>query len=223
MSIPNTKYQIPNTLLYNWKIAGEAGYGIMNTGGPIFAKTLIRAGFFVFVYPEYPSLIRGGHNTMQVAVAKGPISGAYWQLHQLIALNTNAIIWHHDELQSGATVVYDSKLVGFRDDGSFNNDRIPALTGTVSIERACKKIFPRKDVTYIPCEFEAMAEKVGGNKIMKNVASIGAALAVFCREIPHEADILNIGKGVLADMFGKKGTAVVEANQKVMEAGYNSI
>lgn len=49
----------------SWKIGGEAGYGIM-TSGLIFAKVCSRAGLHVFDHTEYPSLIRGGHNTYQV-------------------------------------------------------------------------------------------------------------------------------------------------------------
>ena len=52
----------------NWMIGGEAGYGIMNTG-LAFAKFSIRNGLYAFLSHEYPSLIRGGHNTSAVRVS----------------------------------------------------------------------------------------------------------------------------------------------------------
>jgi len=53
----------------NWKIAGEAGYGI-KASGLMFAKACARGGLQIFDYSEYPSLIRGGHNNYQVNVSE---------------------------------------------------------------------------------------------------------------------------------------------------------
>ncbi len=58
---------------FSWKIGGEAGFGIV-TSGAIFAKTCLRAGMGVFDYMEYPSLIRGGHNTYQLTAKRLTIS-----------------------------------------------------------------------------------------------------------------------------------------------------
>jgi len=187
------------TLLYNWKIGGEAGYGIMNTGGPIFAKTLVRAGFFVFIYSEYPSLIRGGHNTMQVTVARRKIDAAYQELDQLVALNSYAIIKHQDEVKKGGVVIYDKSEIKLR-----------------------------KDIKFIPIDFTKIAQEVGGDKIMKNVAAVGASLRIL--EIGKLGNweigkgiLLKTAKGVLKDVFAKKGDKIVKANKRVLEEGYNSI
>lgn len=53
---------------FSWKIGGEAGHGIMTTG-PVFARAFSRLGFQAFANNEYPSLIRGGHNTYQIRVS----------------------------------------------------------------------------------------------------------------------------------------------------------
>lgn len=217
------------TILYNWKIAGEAGYGIMNTGGPIFAKTLVRMGFFTFIYSEYPSLIRGGHNSMQVSVDDTDITAPYGAIDQLVALNANACIWHMREIRLRGVIIYDPNTVKFKNDGSVDNKWIPFLTGTYSVERARQRVVPRKDVQLIAVPFERIAQEIGGSKIMRNVASVGAALAVFEEKLnypktangllkPHE--LLSMVKEVLTDVFKEKGEKIVEANVKVVEEGY---
>ena len=56
-----------------WKIAGEAGFGI-KSAGMMFGKIFMRAGYEVFDFTEYPSLIRGGHNTYQLVVDTKPVN-----------------------------------------------------------------------------------------------------------------------------------------------------
>src|SRR5660398_144175 len=50
-----------------WKIGGKAGEGIMATG-IIFSQSCSRGGLHVYDINEYPSLIKGGHNMLQVRV-----------------------------------------------------------------------------------------------------------------------------------------------------------
>lgn len=79
--------------VYTIKIAGPAGLGIKSVG-QIFSKILIDHGFNVADYSEYPSLIRGGHNTYQISFSKDKvfaphytvdiffsIMGGHWQEH----------------------------------------------------------------------------------------------------------------------------------------------
>ncbi|MEM2602426.1 MAG: 2-oxoacid:acceptor oxidoreductase family protein, partial [Candidatus Bathyarchaeia archaeon] len=42
-------------------IGGQAGDGIKQAGNAI-ARVFNRLGYWIFVYEDYPSLIRGGHN-----------------------------------------------------------------------------------------------------------------------------------------------------------------
>lgn len=213
------------TILYNWKIGGEAGYGIMNTGGPIFAKTLTRGGFFVFIYAEYPSLIRGGHNTMQVAVSQEPVSGPYQKIDLLVALNAHTIVAHQNELKPGGIILYDTNTIKMIDQHHVDNSRIPPLSGAHTVNQARAKTKLRDDVTFLPMALEDIAEKVGGNKIMQNVVAVGASLALFDQKVAadQERDLIKLGNSVLADVFSKKGDDVIKANQKALEAGYQEV
>jgi 2-oxoglutarate ferredoxin oxidoreductase subunit alpha len=233
------------TPLYNWKIAGEAGYGIMNTGGPIFSKTLIRAGFFVFVYAEYPSLIRGGHNAYQVAVSLDPIDAPYREIDQLVALDAYTIIMHQDEVREGGIVLYDALGVKFKTQSSnlktttqtskvtnvrgvVDNTQIPTLTGIYSLKKAKERTVLRNDIKFIPIDFERIAREAGGDKIMKNTAAVGASLALFEKKVTADGQrkklrLLEIADKVVVDIFKGKGEGIVKINQRVLEVGYNSI
>ena len=54
------------------KIAGPAGSGIKSSG-QIFSKLLINSFFNLLDYSEYPSLVRGGHNTYQISFSADPL------------------------------------------------------------------------------------------------------------------------------------------------------
>ena len=77
----------------SWKIGGEAGFGI-KSAGLTFAKMCNRAGYEVFGYDEYPSLIRGGHNTYEVTVSHQPVASTAENIDVLVALN-KAVSYTH--------------------------------------------------------------------------------------------------------------------------------
>ena len=88
------------------KIGGEAGFGI-KVSGLIIARTLFNMGFGVFGYSEYPSLIRGGHNTYQINAAVGKITSATKKIDILVALNQETVELHRDELSKESVVIHD--------------------------------------------------------------------------------------------------------------------
>jgi len=76
------------------KIAGPAGTGIKSSG-LLLSNILISHGFVTRDYSEYPSLVRGGHNTYQVSFSPDnlfsvhskidlffSLSSGHWQNHQ---------------------------------------------------------------------------------------------------------------------------------------------
>lgn len=138
-------------LRFNWKIGGEAGFGI-KSAGLSFAKALMRAGYETFDYTEYPSLIRGGHNTYQVAVSEIPISSVDSTVDILVALNQAGIDNHLAELAEQAVVLCDASEI-----------KSPKLKkGMILIDVPMKKI----------------AVETGGD-IMRNTVAMGATMAVL--------------------------------------------
>lgn len=94
----------------NWKIAGLAGGGVAVTGA-LYAKLAMAHGLHVFSYGEYPSLIRGGHNSLQVTSGDGVVTTQQKLLDVLVALNADAITLHLDELKSDSVILVDKTQV----------------------------------------------------------------------------------------------------------------
>src|SRR5258708_4765202 len=90
-----------NTSSLHWKVAGMAGEGIDVTG-ILFAKLCLRHGMNVFTYREYPSLIRGGHNTHQVHASFEPLTSQQKHIDVMIALNEEGISLHLDEFDANS-------------------------------------------------------------------------------------------------------------------------
>lgn len=91
---------------FNWKIGGEAGFGIM-TSGMIVSKIATRSGYHIFDYSEYPSLIRGGHNTYEVAISDEPVGASKWEIDMLACLNKDTYELHKHRLHANSYVIYD--------------------------------------------------------------------------------------------------------------------
>jgi len=91
---------------FNWRIGGEAGKGIINIG-QIFAKACLRDGLKVFSYAEYPSLIRGGHNYLNVSVSDENVYSHSSKVDLLLALDKETIVKHN---KSSSAVLCDVSL-----------------------------------------------------------------------------------------------------------------
>ena len=107
---------------YNWKIGGEAGFGIM-TSGLIVAKIATRSGYHIFDYSEYPSLIRGGHNTYEVAISDEPVGASKWDIDMLACLNKDTFEIHKHRLHENSYVIYDPDE--FQPEGNYRLVQIP--------------------------------------------------------------------------------------------------
>lgn len=91
-----------------WKIGGEAGFGIMTTG-LLFSKIAIRHGYHIFDYNEYPSLIRGGHNTYETIISDEKIHAPKQLVDLLVCLNKETYTTHRHRLTPQSLVVYDDE------------------------------------------------------------------------------------------------------------------
>lgn len=92
----------------NWKVCGAAGEGVKSTG-LMFSKSCLRHGLFTFDYTDYPSLIRGGHNTYQVKAATTKVFSQEKLLDVLVALNENAFKLNLDEVTKDSIIIADVK------------------------------------------------------------------------------------------------------------------
>lgn len=134
---------------YLWKIGGEAGFGIMTTG-LLFSTISSRSGYHVYDYTEYPSLIRGGHNTTDVLVSDGPATAIKQEIDMLVCLNKETYELHKDRLHKNSLVIYDSEQY--------------------DVETECIRIG-------IP--FRRMKHELKARQIMINTIAMGATLALL--------------------------------------------
>jgi 2-oxoglutarate ferredoxin oxidoreductase subunit alpha len=92
-----------------WKIGGEAGFGIMTTG-LLMAKIATRSGYHIFDYTEYPSLIRGGHNTYEVVISEEEVHASKKEIEMLVCLNKETYDLHQHRCTPETIMVYDEDM-----------------------------------------------------------------------------------------------------------------
>jgi len=96
-------------MLFSCKIGAQAGAGVMVTGR-MMAKCFTRGGYNVVAYPEYPSLVRGGHNVVEVLASNEDIHSPTQKCDLVIALNRDAVFYHKDFVNKGGVILYDEEL-----------------------------------------------------------------------------------------------------------------
>ncbi len=135
-----------------WKIGGEAGYGIIGTGS-MFAKLCVRSGLYAFMSHDYPSLIRGGHNTSHVRVEENIVTSHIDTCDLLVALNKETIDLHKNELTQNGGIIYD-------------NEEIKDL-GEI-----------RSDVKLYGLPLMSFSREISGERLLRNTIALGASAAL---------------------------------------------
>ena len=133
----------------NWKIGGEAGFGIMTTGLS-FAKLAVKNNLHTFDYAEYPSLIRGGHNSYEVIVSSQKVTATKKPLDILLCLNAQTFSENEARITAETIILYDA-----------SDFELPEKGRRVNI--------PLKDIR----------EKFGAIEIANNTILLGASVALM--------------------------------------------
>jgi 2-oxoglutarate ferredoxin oxidoreductase subunit alpha len=141
--------------------AGEGAFVMGATAGRLFA----RGGYHVFGYPEYPSLIRGGHNSYQIIVSDRRLDAPLMESDVVIAVNKDAIKFHADSIKKGGLLLFDSEL---------------DISG-MSI---------RADVKKVGVPVASIISEQKADSKMKNTAYLGALLATVGYPLEYLAKAL---------------------------------
>lgn len=169
------------------RIGGEAGEGVVSAG-ELFAQAAARTEYHVFSYPTYPAEIKGGFSMIQIRIRDWTVYSMGSRVDYLIVFNQQAYDRTIQDLREGGTLIYDPEEV-----------KVPA-------EIAAKKC---------PIPLDAIAVRVSGSKLGKNVVALGVLGYVF-----------DMGSTVLdkliRDRYGLKGSAVVDKNLQALAAGYEA-
>lgn len=131
------------------KIAGHAGEGI-KVSGLTLNRALSALGYHTFGYSEYPSLIRGGHNSYQLSVGVNPVYSPLEKTQILIALNQNALKKELKNLKDSSIVILNSNEA---------NNKSKHQTFSLDLSQ--------------------MAKDAGGPKLMANTVALGAVLKLM--------------------------------------------
>lgn len=175
------------------RIGGPAGFGI-KAAGAMLARVFSRAGYHTFDLTEYPSLIKGGHNTYHVRISEQPIFSHVMPTDLLVALDAATIPLHLHELTEGAAIVFDPHDIAAED----------IALG----DRAA-------DLCLVPVPLTDIVREVGGLRIMRNVAALGAVLG-------HVGFPLEELLGSLRHQFAKKDPSIAEQNVAAATRGYET-
>ena len=172
------------------RLGGPAGFGI-KAAGQSLARVFMRAGYNTFDITEYPSLIKGGHNTYHLRVSDREIHSHVLSTDILVALDTPTVELHLEELTEGAAIIYDPHDVDI--DGIDLGGR----------DDLCLIGVPLNDIVY----------EAGGAKIMRNTAALGAVLGHMGFPVSYLNDSID-------EQFAHKKPEIAEQNKVVIESGY---
>ncbi len=116
----------------NILIGGKAGQGINKISG-IVSNILIKQGYYIFNYRDYPSVIRGSHNFNVLSVSDQEISSHDLNLDGIVAMDNLTASKHKKELKKKGFIIKPDK---FLDLGiNLNVALAGALTKRLGIEK----------------------------------------------------------------------------------------
>ncbi|MDP2924469.1 MAG: 2-oxoacid:acceptor oxidoreductase family protein [Candidatus Omnitrophota bacterium] len=91
-------------------IGGKAGDGI-DKAGTLIARILNTVGYRIYIYRNYPSIIRGGHAFSIIRAAKNKISTHLNKVDFLLALNQDSLDLHYQRVKDDTIIIYNSDAV----------------------------------------------------------------------------------------------------------------
>lgn len=128
-------------------IGGKAGFGI-DKSGSIISYMVNRLGYRIYIYRDYPSLIRGGHTFSIIRASSDRIYAHRERIDYLLALNQDTVAFHKTRLKESSIIIYDADVV------------------------KCEGVCPVKNAIGIP--INNILKEESAPEIMRNTCAIGA-------------------------------------------------
>ncbi len=118
-------------------IGGKAGDGI-NSAGAMVAQLLNHLGYHIYLYFDYPSLIRGGHNFAVIRGAEQAVGTCRDNVDFILALSQETVSRHRGQMHAGTTIIFNADLV--KSDGQgisvksiLTSEKAPGIMGNSAI------------------------------------------------------------------------------------------
>lgn len=173
----------------NWKIAGKAGEGVMVVS-KILARACKRHGLQAFNYLEYPSLIKGGHQTGQVYAATQGATCQQRSLDVLVTLGKNGFTKHQAEITPQTLIIFN------QDAGQLEDTDLAQLGAKI-----------------VQIPFVTLSKELTGKDFVSNVIALGASAYFLGFDV-------EIFKNLLKDEFADKGEKVIANDLAAFDKGY---
>lgn len=178
---------------YSWKIGAPAGFGVM-TVGMLMARLTARHGLQVAGYPEYPSLIQGGHNTVEITMTpsrEGQTLATKRAVDCLVCLTADTLSLHAKRLSVNSVVVYDPVV----------------FQPTAELTAA----------QLLPIPLSELQASLKADKIMINTIAFGASAALIGSNLETVLQLIT-------DQFAdKKSSEIAHINQQCVTAGFEYV
>ena len=174
----------------SFMVGGGAGLGV-KTAGLLFARLCARAGLHVYANVEYPSIIRGDHNSYQVMVSPRRVHGHVRPLDVLLALDDLSIALHGEDIRRQGALLYNAEQS--KADLTKLEEQGVVLVG-------------------LPCE--SLIKEAGGEERLLNTIGIGATMGLLRFEFAAL-------EATLQSMFARHGREVLEQNVGAARRAYD--
>lgn len=178
---------------YTIKLGGESGQGI-NTLGILLCKSLKTAGYNVFAYREYPSLIKGGIASYQIDISNSDINSSSKFCNILAILDPDSLAEYLSSLSSNGILIYDDQI---------------------EFTQAQLDIIHNQNISTIYLDTQTSTKEAGGTPIMANIV----ILSFIWKLLDLTQQSL---EEIVKQIFHEKGDEIVEKNLKCVSAGYNT-
>lgn len=172
------------------KIVGASGQGI-DSIGEVVAKALKRAGYCVFGYREYPSLIKGGHASYQLDFSDEEIRSTETMVNIVIALNHHGLEINIPDLKTGGIMMHSTPNWTFPKD--------------------IQKIIDERGIKVVEFPVETLLRDLKAKPIMGNILLTSFVWAILGQKTENL-------KEMVKERFAKKKD-VLEVNMQCIDAG----
>ena len=197
------------------RFSGDSGDGMQLTG-TLFSDTSAFIGNDLSTFPDYPAEIRapqgtiGGVSGFQVHVGKTKINtpGDYADI--LVAMNPAALKANAKWVKEGGTIIFDEdsidernlKKAGFKTDDPIKEDKLDRF----NIIKAPISSLTKEALKDMGLDPKSILRS-------KNMFALGMVFWIFDRPLNYTEEFF--------EKKFKKKPLVIEANKKVLHAGYN--
>ena len=180
-------------------IGGKAGFGI-DKSGSIISYIVNRLGYRVYVYRDYPSLIRGGHTFSIIRASSRPVYSHQDGIDYLLALNQDTVTLHKSRLKKDSIIIYDADAV------------------------KCEGLCPVKNA--VGLQIGKILKEEGAPEIMRNTCAIGAFAGTIGIEWNVVDEVLKkeISKDIELNLkVARRGYDLVSTLASIKPAGGKSL